>query len=119
MSISKGESVSFSHFSLHRLTSLYGADAAEFRPERWDEDPKLRKIGWGYLPFSGGPRICLGQQFALTTAGFILVRILQCFESLERGDGVVGLIDAGFDVSMTMKPAGEVNVRYCQRGNKG
>lgn len=32
------------------------------RPERWDEDlPEYTKT-WGYLPFSGGPRICLGRK---------------------------------------------------------
>jgi hypothetical protein len=62
--IPKGVAVAFSVYSMHRRPDLYGMDAELFRPERWDEklpmnqDPTNAK--WGYLPFNGGPRICLG-----------------------------------------------------------
>jgi cytochrome P450 len=60
--IRKGENVAFCVYSMHRRKDLYGEDAEEFRPERWDEDlPEYTKT-WGYLPFSGGPRICLGRK---------------------------------------------------------
>lgn len=66
--IRKGEAVGYSVYVMHRLKKLYGADADSFRPERWDPDVKnavdLKNIGWGYLPFNGGPRICLGRKFA-------------------------------------------------------
>lgn len=37
--------------------------------------------------FNGGPRICLGQQFALTEIGYTLVRLLQRFEGIRLRDG--------------------------------
>jgi cytochrome P450 len=40
----------------------------------------------GYIPFSGGPRICLGQQYALTVAAYVVVRMLQKFQKLESRD---------------------------------
>jgi cytochrome P450 len=64
---------------MHRRRDIYGPDADEFRPERWE---KLRP-GWGYLPFNGGPRICVGQQFALTEAGYATVRLMQTFSGIE------------------------------------
>jgi cytochrome P450 len=67
---------------MHRRKDLFGPDAREFRPERWD---KLRP-GWEYIPFSGGPRICLGQQYALTEAGYVIVRMVQEFQLLESRD---------------------------------
>lgn len=60
--IRKGAGVGYAVYYMHRLKHLYGADANQFRPERW-EDGKLADIGWGYLPFSGGPRLCLGSEF--------------------------------------------------------
>jgi cytochrome P450 len=64
--IRKGEAVGYSVYVMHRLKKLYGEDADSFRPERWDPDVDnavdLKNIGWGYLPFNGGPRICLGRK---------------------------------------------------------
>jgi cytochrome P450 len=71
---------------MHRRKDIYGPDAAEFRPERWAPDEGLRP-GWGYLPFNGGPRICVGQQFALTEASYTIVRLLQEFGEIEDRDG--------------------------------
>jgi cytochrome P450 len=52
----------------------------KFVPERWDGwYPKA----WTYIPFNGGPRLCVGQQFALTEMGYTVVRILQKFERVE------------------------------------
>lgn len=65
--VRKGKSLAYSVYSLHRRADLYGEDAEEFRPERWDEDLGLYRDevtkNWGYLPFNGGPRICLGSKF--------------------------------------------------------
>jgi cytochrome P450 len=40
------------------------------------------------VPFNAGPRICLGQQFALTEAGYVVVRLVQRFEELKIQEGV-------------------------------
>ena len=64
--IRKGEAVGYSVYVMHRMKRLYGEDADDFRPERWDPEVEnavdLKNIGWGYLPFNGGPRICLGRE---------------------------------------------------------
>jgi cytochrome P450 len=59
--------VIYSVYSMHRREDLYGPNSNEFWPERWDSI----RPGWGYLPFNGGPRICLGQQYALAEAGYV------------------------------------------------
>lgn len=71
---------------MHRRKDIYGSDAEEFRPERWDSGEGLRP-GWAYLPFNGGPRICIGQQFALTEASYTIARLVQEFEACEDRDG--------------------------------
>lgn len=70
--IPKGSTVAFSVYTLHRRPDLYGMDAECFRPERWDEDLPLfedkTSHNYGYLPFSGGPRTCLGSMSAFRTS---------------------------------------------------
>ena len=64
--IPKGRAVAYSVYSLHRRADLYGADAEDFQPEQWQEDLGLFRdeitTRWGYLPFNGGPRQCLGSK---------------------------------------------------------
>jgi cytochrome P450 len=74
--IKRGEVAIFSQYVNCRKQNLYGADADLFRPERW-ETGELSDIGWAYFPFNGGPRQCLGQDFALMEVSYTVVRILQ------------------------------------------
>ncbi|OAL42680.1 cytochrome P450 alkane hydroxylase [Pyrenochaeta sp. DS3sAY3a] len=89
--IPDGSAVAFSVYSMHRRPDLYGMDAELFRPERWDEEMPLQQsptdAKWGYLPFHGGPRVCLGLDFALTEAAYTTVRILQRFHKIELPEG--------------------------------
>ncbi|KAH7020103.1 cytochrome P450 [Ilyonectria destructans] len=96
--IPKGTGCRWSLYSLHRRTDIFGDDAEEFRPERWE---KLRTT-WEYLPFSGGPRICIGQQFALTQMSYLVTRLLQRFDEVEAVDDGPMLQE----VSTTMKIVG-------------
>ncbi|KAF4167585.1 hypothetical protein CNMCM6936_004849 [Aspergillus lentulus] len=82
--VPKGTIVSYNIYAMHRRADFYGPDAEEFRPERW-EDGKLQPR-WGYLPFNGGPRICIGQRYALTEVSYVLVRMVQEFRVLESRD---------------------------------
>lgn len=66
--VAKGEGIAYSVYSMHRRPDFYGLDAELFRPERWEEDlPMYRdpiNAKWGYLPFNGGPRMCLGREWS-------------------------------------------------------
>ncbi|EDU47079.1 cytochrome P450 52A11 [Pyrenophora tritici-repentis Pt-1C-BFP] len=80
--VRKGEAVGYCVYAMHRRTDIYGEDALEFRPERWEDGQLLRNVGYGYLPFNGGPRVCLGQEFALLEAGYTVARLVQKFPFL-------------------------------------
>ncbi|MCJ1437897.1 hypothetical protein MMC27_007284 [Xylographa pallens] len=86
--IRRGDNVAYCVYAMHRRKDLYGDDAEEFRPERWDDKdlPLYRDkttAAWGFLPFNGGPRVCLGQEFGLTEASYAVVRILQRFPVIK------------------------------------
>lgn len=74
--VRKGELVVFSQYVNSRKQNIYGPDADAFRPERW-EGPELANIGWAYFPFNGGPRQCLGEDFALMEVSYTIVRLLK------------------------------------------
>jgi cytochrome P450 len=85
--VPKGAYVAFHPWAMHRRTDVYGADAHVFVPTRWlaGEHPSSPlRPGWAYLPFGGGPRICIGQNFALTEVMFVVVRLLQSFDIESR-----------------------------------
>ena len=83
--IPAGCEVNYSIHVTHRRKDIWGPDAEEFRPERFQG----RKPGWEFLPFNGGPRICIGQQFALTEASYVVVRLLQRFDKLAPAEGML------------------------------
>lgn len=106
--VRKGGRVMYSVFAVHRREDVYGPDAGAFRPERWGEKA-MRKVGWAWLPFNGGPRVCLGQQMALTMAEFVLVRVLQAFAEV-RDNGVPGE-EVRYAVKIIMVPGQGLRVK--------
>lgn len=75
----RGELVVDSQYVNARRKNVYGPDAEELRPERW-EGNQTNPFGWAYFPFNRGPRACLGQDFALMEVSYTILRLLQAFE---------------------------------------
>ncbi|CZR50443.1 related to n-alkane-inducible cytochrome P450 [Phialocephala subalpina] len=85
----------------------------DFSPERWQTwQPKP----WNYIPFNGGPRICIGQQFALTEMGYTIVRLLQRYERVEN---FMGGVDGGrpkLKAEIVLQPGDGVRIGLWGRG---
>lgn len=86
-------------------------DAPEaFRPERWENDLAKRLPRYAYFPFGGGPRLCIGNTFAMMEATLLLATIAQRFRfRLAPGASVKPLL------SVTLRPAAGVHMTLSAR----
>ncbi|KAH0835841.1 cytochrome P450 [Lanmaoa asiatica] len=82
--IRKGETIFIPIQAIHRSRELWGPDAHEFKPERWENIPEaVSQIPgvWGHqLTFLGGPRACIGYRFAVVELKAILFTLVRAFE---------------------------------------
>ena len=78
--VRKGDQLAVHFYCLHQDKTIWGEDAEEFRPERWEN---LKPV-WDFIPFGGGPRNCPAQQLVTTEAAYIIVRMVQKFTSIEN-----------------------------------
>ncbi|PQE09254.1 cytochrome P450 protein [Rutstroemia sp. NJR-2017a WRK4] len=82
--VERGTEVQFIFKSMHVDRSIWGADADDFRPERWEKlEPNQQRA---YIPFSAGPRICPAQQMVLNECAYILVRFVREFKEIINRD---------------------------------
>ncbi|KAH9849993.1 cytochrome P450 monooxygenase pc-3 [Lenzites betulinus] len=78
--------IAYSVFNMHHDSKLWGPTADQFDPDRFLDDRVQKYLvanPFIFLPFNGGPRICLGQQFAYNEMSFFMIRLLQNFSSVS------------------------------------
>jgi cytochrome P450 len=86
--VPRGTTVMMSQWVVHRDPQLY-AEAERFRPERWAEDATRTMPRFAYFPFGGGPRLCIGNTFAMMELVLVLAAIAQRFRfRLQSGHDV-------------------------------
>ncbi|XP_057827275.2 cytochrome P450 734A1 [Cryptomeria japonica] len=79
-SIPAGTHLQIPIIAMHHDPLLWGNDVHEFNPERFSQGiSKAAKHPMAFMPFSVGPRFCIGQNFALLEAKVVLAMILQRF----------------------------------------
>lgn len=82
--IRKGEPLLIPILALNRDKSIWGEDAHEFRPKRWESIPDAASSipgAWGHmLTFLGGPHSCIGYRFALVEMKALLFTLIRSFE---------------------------------------
>jgi cytochrome P450 len=74
--IQKGVIVTVSPYTMHRDPRFWDAPL-EFRPERFAPEAEAQRHKYAYFPFGGGPRVCIGNQFAMMELRLILATLAQ------------------------------------------
>jgi hypothetical protein len=107
----KGTPVGYSTIIMQRRADMYPPVTDKFpdpelwSPERWDHwHPKPHD----YIPFNSGPRICIGQQFALTEMSYVLTRLFQRYTGVTNhmNDGGRPVLKA----DIVLSPGDPINV---------
>lgn len=77
--IFKGEIIGIYIYGVHHSTALWD-DPERFDPERFSVENKKSIAAYSYFPFGGGPRLCIGQQFAWTEMILAIYHLVKEFE---------------------------------------
>ena len=81
--IPKGTVIVIFYYGLHRDAGAW-SDALSFKPSRFSKD-NARDIKKIYYPFGSGPRLCIGNNFAMAEMAIFLQSFVEMFE-VEPGD---------------------------------
>lgn len=103
--VPKGANVLMPQWVVHRDARWF-PEPALFRPERWDGGLEKKLPTFAYFPFGGGPRICIGKQFAAMEAVLTLATIAQRFRLRLLSEEPVAL-----DPLITLRPRGGMPMR--------
>ena len=85
-------------------------DPHSFRPERWLDGLAARLPRFAYFPFGGGPRLCIGQPFAVLESTLILSSIAQQWRLRPVADGPVDMAPA-----LTLRPKHGIRFQLARR----
>jgi cytochrome P450 len=106
----RGQVALINIYGIHRRPELFPEPDA-FRPERFLDGAEKRLPKGAYIPFGGGPRICVGNHFALMEGQLVLARLAQRF---RLAGSVEGPFPAG-EPLVTLRPKQSVRMRVVAR----
>lgn len=78
-------------YTIHHSAAIWGPDAEDFRPERWETVTDAQKNA--FIPFSYGPRACVGRNVAEMELALIVSTVFRRYafelrqERLETREG--------------------------------
>lgn len=105
-----GSTVIMSQWVTHRDPRFYGR-ADEFHPERWLEEEMEKRPKFAWFPFGGGPRVCIGAQFAWMEGVLLLATLARRWQLRAADNRAVTL-----EPRVTLRPKGGLWMEATRRG---
>jgi cytochrome P450 len=93
-------------FGAHHDASIW-PDPEAFDPERFSTERSGGRHRFAYLPFGGGPRLCIGNNMAITQILLIIVAVVQKYDFAMADDKPVNMRPM-----MLLRPDGPVRMRF-------
>ena len=108
--IKKGIPISCLIYSMHRHSDFW-ENPNDFDPERFSSENKKKHVPFSYIPFGGGPRLCIGNNFAMMEMQLIIAMIFNkySFELIQDK----GSID--IQPMITLRPKNGIVVKIKKR----
>ena len=100
-------------YILHRDPRHWHSPEA-FDPEHFSPDHVKDRPTYAYLPFGGGPRICIGNNFALMEMQVALAMLIQAFDF-----GLTGSAPVEPEPGITLRPKGGMQLRVSAPDRRG
>jgi len=82
-----GTTLSVPAYTIHHSKEVWGPDADEFVPDRWNKDRLTEKQKNAFIPFSYGPRACVGRNVAEMELACIVGTVFRNYEFLDEHQG--------------------------------
>jgi cytochrome P450 len=107
--VPKGAQLALVQWVVHRDGRWFD-EPETFKPERWDNDLARRLPRCAYFPFGDGPRVCIGNHFAMMEGVLILATICQRYRMTPAPGFTLQLLP-----SITLRPKGGVRMVPAER----
>ncbi|XP_058735145.1 cytochrome P450 86B1-like [Vicia villosa] len=111
--LKKGTKVIYAIYAMGRMESIWGKDCREFKPERWLKDGKfMSESAYKFTAFNGGPRLCLGKDFAYYQMKYVAASIIFRYHVKVVENHIVEP-----KIALTMYMKHGIKVNLCKRGD--
>jgi cytochrome P450 len=111
--IPKGALVVTSPYVTHRMPELW-PDPETFWPERFIPEEAAGRHRYAYYPFGGGPRLCIGNVFALTEAVLLIATVAQRYKPRPVAGHPIEV-----EPGVTLRPKHGLPMTLVSRGRSG
>lgn len=108
----KGCSVVLAIIKLHRRADIW-KNPLEFNPDRFLPEEIAKRHPYAFIPFSAGPRNCIGLTYAMMGMKVLIATILRRY--ILKKDFYVKIEDIKFKADVILKPVDLITVKIEKR----
>ena len=108
--VPSGTHIDVNIYALHHNEHVWGEDHDLYNPDRFHPDNIKGRDNYAFVPFSAGPRNCIGQHFAMHEIKVVVARVLQRFMVAEDVSRPAERL-----MNMTMRAERGMYLRFTER----